>query len=228
MKVLSYNILDGGGARLPCILEAIEGLAPDIAVLCELNGWQPCPSPLPGYHLSLNDTGKTPYRVGVLSRERPIEVVSLNDGLHHGALLVRLPSITILAAHLHPFGEDVRIREATAILNALEQIDGPVVIAGDLNSCLPDESGITGRSGALERFLAAGFEDPGRDHVSNHTICTDLSPNDPYWRFDYILSRGTSWSAVRTLHDPEYAHLSDHWPVMGQSPSAAGTGRPSS
>jgi endonuclease/exonuclease/phosphatase family metal-dependent hydrolase len=217
MRVLLYNILDGGGVRLPRLLDTIKDLAPDIAVLCELNGWHAGPSPLPGYHLSLNTSGKTPYRVGVLSREQPAEVVSLNDGLHHRALLARFQAITIVAVHLHPFEEAVRIREAVAILKALERIDGPLVIAGDFNSCLPDESGISGRSGALERLFAAGFDDPGKDHVPSHTLCTALSPDDPYWRFDYILSRGISWSTLRTLHDPAYAELSDHWPVLGSA-----------
>jgi hypothetical protein len=91
------------------------------------------------------------------------------------------------------------------------------VIAGDLNSCIPHETNVNGRSGALERFFAAGFEDPGKDYLPNHTLCTALSPKDPYWRFAYILSRGISWRSVQALHDPAYATLSDHWPILGRA-----------
>jgi endonuclease/exonuclease/phosphatase family metal-dependent hydrolase len=215
MILLSYNIKDGGGERLPGLLKAIHDLDPDIAVLCELNGWQSNASPLPGYHLSLNTSGNTPYQVGILSREPPTELRFLNRGLHHGALLARFPSLSIVAAHLHPFEEEIRIREAEAILHAMEGVDGPIVIAGDLNSCLSHEAGINGRSGALERFFAGGFEDPGKDHTPNHSLCTALSPKDPRWRFDYILSKKISWSSLQSLHNPVYAELSDHWPVLG-------------
>lgn len=217
MNLLSYNILDGGGERLPGLLKAINDLTPDIAVLCECNGWQGDLSPLPGYHLCLNTSGNTPYRVGILSREAPMGVALLTEGMNHGALVARFPSITVVATHLHPFEEAFRIREAEAMLQALKGIEGPLVIAGDLNSCLPQEANVDGRSGALERFFAAGFEDPGKDHLPNHTICTALSPKDPHWRFDYILSRGIGWRSVKALHDPVYATLSDHWPILGRS-----------
>jgi hypothetical protein len=217
MKVLVYNIMEGGGERMPGLLGAVADLEPDLAVLCELNGWEkgPAPAPLDSYFFSLHTTGKTPYRVGILSRDQPEQTIAIHEGLHHGALLVRLPSLTVVATHLHPFEEPMRVREARAILKGIHGIAGPVIIAGDLNSCREDEAGISGRSGALEVFSAGGFDDPAFGQPDNHSLRTGLSPMDPYWRFDYILSRGIIWDSMRTLHDPRYALLSDHWPVMG-------------
>lgn len=213
MRVLCYNIEDGGGERLPGLVTAINRLDVDVALLCELNGWPPGLN-VQGLRgcLSVNESSATGYRVGVLTRSQPDSVTPLNAGLHHGALMVRAGGMTLIAAHLHPFEEARRIAEAERLATIIAETAGPLILGGDLNS-LPDGPQ---RSGALSVLRRGGLADPLAGHPNAHTLQTGRSPDDPPWRFDYLLSRGVHWSAVQVLHDPAFAPLSDHWPVLGE------------
>lgn len=214
MRVLCYNIENGGEERREALVAAINRLDADVALLCELNGWNSGShvNGLNGY-LSVNEESVTGYRTGILTRQKPWRIRCFNDGMHHGALIVTVDGLTIIAAHLHPFEEKVRMKEAELLVTICSGIGGPLIVGGDLNS-LP-----TGheRSGAPTLLRRGGLFDPLSDNPEAYTIHTGRSPKDPNWRFDYILSRGIVWHSMEVLHGAAYANLSDHWPIFGIS-----------
>ena len=213
MRLLCYNIEDGGGERLAGLVAAVNRLDVEAALLCELNGWSTGRNArgLQGY-LSVNEASATGYRVGVLTRSRPDSVTPLNAGLHHGALMVRAGGLTLFAVHLHPFEEARRIAEAKRLAAICAAIEGPLILGGDLNS--PPDGPQPG--GAPSILCQSGLMDPLSGNPGAFTLQTARSPHDPPWRFDYLLSRGIQWSAVKVLHDPDHAQLSDHWPLLGE------------
>lgn len=212
MRVLCYNIEEGGGERCSRLVAAINRLDADIAILCELNGW-PSGREVKGLRgwLTVNEGSATGYRVGILTRHEPQCGEQLNDDLFHGALKVVYNGITIMAAHLHPFDEGVRIREARRLGELCRATKGPLILGGDLNS-LPEGPD---RSGATSVLRHSGLADPLLKKADAYTLRTRRSLDDPEWRFDYLLSRRINWTSMEVFRQPVFSDLSDHWPVWG-------------
>ncbi len=66
MRIVSWNILDGGGGRAALIAEQLERWQPSVVVLCEYRGTQP--SQTLASHLS--EMGLTPQRSTVATDHR--------------------------------------------------------------------------------------------------------------------------------------------------------------
>lgn len=154
MRVLSYNILDGGIGRADPIAEVIEAQRADVVVLLEAD--------------ELTIVERIAHRLGM------DRVVAAN-GSHVAAILSRLPIIdsvnhgplrpeidnsfvkaTILspnrepwgiyAIHLHPFGrltdEQVRLRQIDTILDVarpMREEHRPHLLCGDFNATSPSQ-----------------------------------------------------------------------------------------
>jgi exodeoxyribonuclease III len=154
MKVMTYNILNGGQddldyGRLESVLEVVRAEAPDVLVVQELNHAE-----LFGHrvlHRLENETGlrgflaaaKTGYHVGVFVPKR-CEVRKTeadSDHFHHAAIEVVVETsdgpLTIVGTHLCPFGGEVRVLEAQYLTRFASSSGRKVLLMGDLNSLSP-------------------------------------------------------------------------------------------
>lgn len=151
MRLMTYNILTGGSdadgdARLGKICELIRGVAPDILVLNECNGFR-----RHGFRnlyrveqeLGMRGvlaTASTGFHVALFSRAAQILETHLVDTeVHHAILAARLElggtRFSVLGAHLSPFGGDARLGE---VQHLIRFVRGELVFAvGDLNSISP-------------------------------------------------------------------------------------------
>lgn len=257
---MSFNILDGaeghGEGRFEAIIGVIKQQQPDVLVLCECNGFERAGSArlyqleqrtgLRG-SLALATTG---YHVGVFAREATWVSAKPLEGFYHAALRVRLQfagqPLSVVGAHLCPFGAQCRLGEAEILANEAKP-EEPVLLMGDLNALSPlDETTQAmaamsphrkarhrGRSGqadtrAVELLMEAGFVDTAdKVQVREMTYPTSLRAQlgKPPVRIDYVLStpqlaqRVTSFSVVR---GELTERASDHYPVVAQFESLAG------
>lgn len=170
MKVMTYNILNGGQddldyGRLESVLEVVRAEAPDVLVVQELNHAE-----LFGHrvlHRLENETGlrgflaraKTGYHVGVFV-PKSCEVRKTDsdtDHFHHAALEVVVETsagpLTIVGTHLCPFGGEVRVMEAQYLTRFASRGDRLVLLMGDLNSLspTPDHTELVKRLPAVHR-----------------------------------------------------------------------------
>lgn len=158
MRLASYNIRKAVGLdwrrRPERILAVLDEVAADVAVLQEADKrLGPRPAALP--HAVVEAHGWTPIDPGpgpslgwhgnaVLLRPgftgEVVERLTLPGVEPRGALVVRITSggtsLTLVATHLG-LSPGARHRQVTAILTAVKDIAGPLVIAGDLNERAP-------------------------------------------------------------------------------------------
>ena len=188
LRLMTWNILTGGGDRLPAIIEVVKAERPDILALQELRDFQRYGHRTMSRfaaevgmtaHLTRSALGQP---VGVLVRP-PLEIAGRSGvrwRLHHAAAVVEVPTpsgpLTVVSTHLNPISPYRRMREAKWLA---ARYGGPrTVLAGDLNGLSPADDATSSLDGlgplyrrrhlgpdgtpdtrALESFLAAGFTD---------------------------------------------------------------------
>jgi exodeoxyribonuclease-3 len=237
LRVLTWNIRNGGGDRLDTILGVLRRERPDLLALQELRGFE---RKMPAFAAAL---GMTPYLarsvfgqpVAVLVRPplRILASAAVTWRLHHAAAAVRVGPLTLVSTHLHPFSPYRRMREATWLAHRFRR--GPVLIAGDLNGLdpgtdhaaalasldplyrrrhlRPDGSADTRAVAAFER---AGLRDLWREAGTGdgRTVPTGLGGTEfGAMRLDYLLASPGLSGSVRVLRDSRTACASDHYPV---------------
>ncbi len=153
---MTYNVLTGGrdssgagSARLGLIVDTVRAVSPDILVLNECNGFEQH-----GYRtlyqleaelgmrgvLAEADTG---FHVGFFHRTgRLLETQFLRREVHHAVLAATLDvggtRLTVIGAHLCPFGGDARLLEVQHLIRFLRE--DHVLILGDLNALSPHDA----------------------------------------------------------------------------------------
>jgi exodeoxyribonuclease-3 len=150
LRLMTWNIKNGGGDRLPEITRVIRREQPDVLCLQELQHFQ-------RYGQSrlreLSDaTGMTAHLarsvlaqpVAVLVRP-PLRIVrrsSVSWRLHHAAAVVEVETaagpFTVVSAHLNPFSPYRRYREARWLAARYGSAGRMVLVAGDMNGLDPD------------------------------------------------------------------------------------------
>lgn len=156
MRVLTWNILFGGGDRFDAILERLSAASPDVAVLQECLGWDDRARlrrvaavlniPDDPRHAVLGrararGSGKC-YHVAVLSRT-PIDRVRVHNDPHylgHCIVEAQIGDLTLFGAHFDSHHENLRFVEARylrAQLDPARFAAGKFLLAGDLNSLSP-------------------------------------------------------------------------------------------
>ena len=239
MKVILYNILDGGMDRVPKLLAWLEGQSPDVVALCELNGWRTERLRAAGAAMGLPHAavleGVSAYRVGLMSRQ-PVEVRGeFVAGLHHGALHVATFDMELVVTHFSPSDADLRLREAEQVAAVAAGAVCPALLLGDLNShsrtdrelceafATPENHAWAFDFAVHDTLTAAGLTDLAAMHMPRHTTATLMKPDEPRRRLDFIYAN----AAFRQRHprlvstvsyDPAIAVLSDHWPVVLEAP----------
>lgn len=242
MKVLSYNIQEGGRGRLRSIAELIRAQRPDVVALLEANS-----------------------RSGawVLARHLKMELAYGNaNGKFHVAWLSRLPIMhtknhrlpilakTLLEIQVQWEGEPLRLfathlaggadkvhpaEEAPAVLAALQPFaNEPHLLVGDLNALSPcDPIGVSPlseeimRSGidtdprqAIRLILAAGYVDCFRAlHPVEQEPGYTFPADSPWLRLDYIFASpelAAGLQASGFIASSAAARASDHFPVWAE------------
>jgi exodeoxyribonuclease-3 len=188
--------------------------------------------------------------VGVFAREAAWVSAKPLTGFYHAALQVRLQfagaPLSVVGAHLCPFGAQNRLAEAEILANEAKP-DEPVLLMGDLNALSPlDETTQTlaamsphrkarhrGRSGqadtrAVELLMEAGFIDVAdRLQVREMTYPTSLRAQlgKPPVRIDYVLSSAQLAQRARSFRvvlGEQAERASDHYAVVAEFESLAG------
>ncbi|UVI31671.1 endonuclease/exonuclease/phosphatase family protein [Paenibacillus spongiae] len=250
MKIGQYNILDGSPEpeRLVRLGQWISRQNYDILGFNELNGWTTRQMEqygaewgLPYY--AITDTGRSPYRLGILSKH-PVERVSIKEeGFYHGLLHAKILDLDLFVTHLSSADSLHREREAALIIEEISTCCGPVIVMGDLNTLSPldkahyDHAGIPEKLSQddrlsrkfmaqgeinyrpMEVLLEAGLVDAGAGSGFQHSVPTKYN-EDPMHadrlRLDYMLINEALLNhkpMARIIRDPEVELLSDHYPV---------------
>ncbi len=261
MKVMSYNTLFGGfdgndGKRFDAQMQLISEVQPDILLVQELKGYTGDGMKrlfkmeerinMRGFIAPALHTGQN---TGVFVRPslKPVSVEIDSEHFHHAVVMATLiipgsaKQLTVISAHLCPFGPQVRMREAAYLVNYADE-SAYTLVAGDFNSVSshdPDPSGLaelpsrfraryvtsdgtTDRS-VLKAFYQAGFVDIAfmfGKHIEPTVPATNFKGTEfvPF-RSDYILATkalsetAASYSVIKNLLTDM---ASDHYPVLGE------------
>ena len=239
-RLLTYNILHGGGDRVDAIAQVINSVAPDFVFLQEATdqanverlavatGMEDCRTfqrQSLGY-LSKKRVSFAQWIRPRISRHAILEVVPGGDdgrvfGVH-------------LSAVLAAWTERRRVLELAALLKSVEQHrEGFHVLTGDFNTVAPGDtldadklpfrlkpliwlSGGSVRWRTIQTVLDAGYIDAFKLKHPGDPGYT-LPTSDPHIRLDYVfvpkayVSRLMSCEVVR---HPAAARASDHLPVV--------------
>jgi exodeoxyribonuclease-3 len=155
MRLMTYNVLTGGmdggaGGRLDKIAEVIRGVAPDVLVLNECNGFERNGlRTLYRLEAELGMRGvlaqaQTGFHVALfLRRGQLLETQCLSREVHHAVLAATLEVegqvLKVIGAHLCPFGGDARLLEVQHLIRFMREEH--VFIMGDLNALSPHDEG---------------------------------------------------------------------------------------
>lgn len=243
MRVLTYNIHEGGRGRLGLIAAMIERERPDVIALLEATetaagelGDRLRMHVVFGATDSIFDVhlawlGRDPFRATVNNRL---------PALAKTLLEVELDGLRLFAAHLASRHEEElhpRRREVAAILEALPEVDRPHLLVGDFNALQREDApgtpprGVEPRGDALpgavrdvlDPFARAGYVDCYR---AFHDDAGYTYPADSPWlRLDYAFaSRGLApyVTACDVVAGDLAARASDHLPLVVEISSAAG------
>jgi len=261
MKVMSYNTLFGGfdgndGRRFDAQVKLIKEVNPDILLVQELKGFTQNNMKLlfemekrlcmrgfiaPAVHTGQN-TG-----VFVNHTIKPVSMEIDSEHFHHAVVIAALdvPGITkpltVISAHLCPFGFHVRLREAAYLINYADD-NAFTIVAGDFNSVssydpysvgldeLPSRfkaryvmpEGSVDKS-VMRTFYQAGFVDVafklGGHNDSTVPAAEFKGAEFVPFRSDYILATkqlAESATAYSVIKNSITDMASDHYPIVAE------------
>lgn len=154
MRIMSYNILEGGLGRIDPIAEVIRQADPDVVIVPET--WVAAEFEKLADRLRMEcfqaEAPRNPHgHIGLLTRLKLLEAVNygpLDDRLtraaFHAVVENRGQPFGVIGVHLHPketvADEQIRLRELDAILAIAGKFKAmPHVIAGDFNAQHPQQ-----------------------------------------------------------------------------------------
>jgi exodeoxyribonuclease III len=255
MRVMTYNILKGGldddgSDRFDVLVEVIRAERPDILTLNECNHFERdgCRR---FYALEralgmrgLLGVAPTGFHVAVFARDAQFVQHELTaDWVQHAILRVEMlvgrQPLTVISAHLCPFGGQIRLNEAQFLAGSAR--GERVLIAGDMNALSPHDvqhynpTAWSARrqarhalpvggpldTRAIEVLESAGLIDLAHHHQLDFTP-TALTPlrvgSSSYEvRIDYLFATPTLASnlrSVRVVRSADARRASDHYPVV--------------
>ena len=219
LRVMTYNILDGGNNRESFILDVIKNAKPDVVILQEVF--------TESFLKPLSDSLGMNYFLGGGNKERKVALLSklpvISFKSHHpvfpiwrnfiDAEIEYEPNETARIVGVHPMAnlglifEIWRWWEANHIVRHLHNYQNrPCLIAGDFNAIAPGEmvkiesmpnwlkwiiylQGNRVYRFSIAKFLSAGFTDCFRSLNSDEGFT--LPPPNPNSRLDYIFVNAT-------------------------------------
>jgi exodeoxyribonuclease-3 len=206
MKLMTYNILDGGEGRLQLIVDAIKKEHPDYLTITEANTFANKNSKilkeisgkigLPYFDIALS--GEYNYHVAVVSKY-PFKEVHKIQPLMRACLVTLVETnfgfLSIASLHLTPYSEDLRRPEIELIVNFQKKYENRILM-GDMNS-LSKHDGYNQelirkfnkvqlkkfttdghfRFDVIEKILAAGYYDTALQLGKNKTYTVPTPAN---------------------------------------------------
>ena len=244
MRLLAWNIRQGGGSRLPRIAEALKHHDAEIVVLSEYRGGPSAPRLCGALH-SLGYRHATtvlppPGRNGVL-------IAARHPFREHGAVGVGLPepyrmvsidfdTFRLIGVYMPNLLAKIPYWEALIAGLSLQSSRRALAI-GDFNTCRPyvDEAGaIDATSHYLDAIEQIGFRDLWRHRHPDRREYSWFSTRNNGFRIDHaFLSQELAACAgtVHYSHKERVAGLSDHTPLIlelagdGAGPPAVKAGK---
>jgi endonuclease/exonuclease/phosphatase family metal-dependent hydrolase len=250
LRILSYNIKQGGAGREAALAAVIRSASPDLVVLQEAT------------HPAVVErvAGETGMRQWASRPGSSLAFMSRAPAAHHAwhkprvsrhAFLEIAPAATawrVFGVHLSAvhaaWTERRRVFELRALLRAIAaHQQGPHVLIGDFNTVAPGDlldfrslphrlralvwlSGGRIRWKTIATVLGAGYIDAFRRLHPADPGCT-LPTRDPHVRLDYAFVPGAFVDHLRTcevVRAPDVVAASDHFPLLfefDESPGGA-------
>jgi exodeoxyribonuclease-3 len=227
LRLLAWNIRQGGGARLPAIAEALVRHEADVLVLSEYRGgdsalrlremlarlgYPHMTAPLP-----------PPGKSGVLvaARRRFRAHAALSEALPEPYRLVaaEFSGFTLCGVYMPNLLAKVPYWEAL-IASLAARSDGAVLAIGDFNTCRAyvDEPGAIDRCAHfMDRVAEIGFCDLWRQRYPEGREFSWYSHRGNGFRIDHAFLSPTlarRAGPVRYSHDERLSGLSDHSPLI--------------
>ncbi len=145
MKLMTYNILDGGIEQTDLLIKIIRKQDPDILVLNEANTFEKNDNErlkyfsnrlnMPYYHLALCGDGDD-YHVALFSKYKWQDIVEIKN-LMRACIIAEfntnIGKLKVAGLHLTPYKEELRLPEIRSIVNHFKDNDLNIVM-GDMNS----------------------------------------------------------------------------------------------
>ena len=236
MRILSYNIWDGGGDRLRLIADVIRGEQPDVVALQEVRaGSAAVLADALGMELvfgpsdNLFDVHVAWLSSRLIDRSQNYPLPELAKTL----LEVECGGLRLFATHLtsrHEEADHPRPAEIRAILGVLAGVAGPHVLVGDFNALQPDDPigtpppGVEPRGDALPGaardvlvpLARAGYVDCFRALHPREAGWT-YPPDAPWLRLEYVFVSAELARRLRrceVVTTPDARRASDHLPVV--------------
>ena len=227
MRLLAWNIRQGGGSRLTAIAEALARHEADVLVLSEYRGgdsalrlrealvrlgYPHVTTPLP-----------PPGKVGVLiaARRRFRAHATLNDTLPEPYRLVQVEigKLSLCGVYMPNLLAKVPYWEAV-VAGLATRLDDHALAIGDFNTCRAyvDEPGaIDATAHFMDKIEAIGFCDLWRRRYPEGREFSWYSTRGNGFRIDHAFlspALAAQAGAVRYSHDERLAGLSDHSPLI--------------
>lgn len=155
MRLLGYNILEGGEGRIDPIAEVIRQSQADVVVVCEAAS-RPLFEKLAdrlGFDAFYAEKTQDPeHSVGLLSRWKIRSAINLGPSvpeMSRGLLQATVSNdgeeLTLLGLHLHArptlVDEAIRVKEVAALLKVAEKLKNtPHALVGDFNATHPNQA----------------------------------------------------------------------------------------
>jgi exodeoxyribonuclease III len=226
MRLLAWNIRQGGGSRLARIAAALARHDADILVLSEYRGGEAAARLLAvldtlGYCFATT-LAPPPNRSGVLvaARSAVRERGAIGGELPEPYRIVsaEFAAFTLVGIYMPNLLAKVPYWEA--LIAVLAKIRGHALTVGDFNTCRPylDEAGAVDRTAHyMDKIAEIGFSDLWRTRYPTVREYSWFSTRGNGFRIDHaFLSPGLAKRAgpIRYSHEERLAGLSDHSPLI--------------
>jgi exodeoxyribonuclease-3 len=239
-RLLTYNILHGGGDRITAIAEVINSVNPDLVLLQEATN-------AVNVERIAQATGMADHRtfqrqsLGFVSRKKVSFAQWIRPRISRHAFLEVVPAgdeLRVFGVHLSAvhaaWTERRRVLELRALLRSIDQHrEGFHVLCGDFNTVAPGDewnaaklpfrlkpliwlSGGSVRWRTIQTVLDAGYVDSFRLKHPGDPGLTLPTP-DPHIRLDYVFvpqPHVTRVMSCEVVRHPAAASASDHFPVV--------------
>jgi len=229
VRILSWNILQGGGKRAHDIGEAIADVKPDIVCLQEFRNGKSaatildaCKSiGLSNIHRASSDARKN---TAMLASRYPMSVIEWNKSLDADLVFHAKIEVAHLVAGFNKLdlftGHVPQKKKQIPYLDALYQLELPAfdnaMIIGDLNCGIPFEDSDRksfDNTHLFQALLRKGWIDSWRSRNPTTKEYSWVSSRDNGYRYDHCLCSSATDAAIdsiRYLHDFRTSGMSDH------------------
>ena len=227
MRLLAWNIRQGGGTRLAAITQALAGHDADILVISEFRGGDSANrlrDALAGLGYPYATTLTPPpgcNGVLIAARRRLREHGAVSDAVLEPYKMVRVefPGFLLSGIYMPNLLKKVPYWEAL-IASLTGEAGGPALAIGDFNTCRAyvDEPGaIDATAHFMEKIEAIGFCDLWRRRYPEGREFSWYSTRGNGFRIDHAFvspALAARAGPIRYSHDERLAGLSDHSPLI--------------